>query len=71
MTTVEHDSKIVVDGNQVIVENFSTEDYDIVSYFENLEESDDLGKKLENALKIGIVVMKSISAGGNVNNSNL
>lgn len=67
MTTVEQDSKITVEGNQVIVEYFQTQDYDIVSYFENLEESDNLGQKLENALKIGIVAMKSIGVAGNIN----
>ena len=67
MTTVEQENKIFVEGNQVIVEEFQTSDYDIVSYFENLEESDDLGQKLENALKIGIVAMKSIGVAGNVN----
>ncbi len=67
MTTVEQDNKVIVEGNQVIVEDFSTQDYDIVSYFENLDESDDLSQRLENALKIGIVAMKSIGVAGNVN----
>lgn len=67
MTTVEQTSKITVESNQVIVEEFQTNDYEIVSYFENLGESDDLGQKLENALKVGIVAMKSIGVAGNVN----
>ena len=66
MTTVEQEDKITIEGNQIIVENFQTQDYDIVSYFENLEESDNLGQKLENALKIGIVAMKSIGVEGNI-----
>jgi hypothetical protein len=66
-TTVEQENKITVEGNQVIVEEFQTNDHDIVSYFENFGESDDLGQKLENALKVGIVAMKSIGVAGNVN----
>ena len=62
MADVEQDNPIIVNGNQVIVKNFLTQDYDIVSYFQNLEESDNLGQKLENALKIGIVAMKSIES---------
>lgn len=67
MTTVEQENKVVVQGNQVIIEDFQTTDYDIVSYFENLDEMEDLGQKLENALKVGIVAMKSIGVAGNVN----
>ena len=67
MTTVEQEDKIIVEGNQLIIEGFQTSDYDIISYFENLEESDDPGQKLENALKIGIVAMKSIGVAGNIN----
>jgi len=67
MTTVKQDNKVIVEGNRVIIESFSTEDYDIVSYFEDLEESDDLSQKLENALKIGVVAMKTIGVAGNVN----
>ena len=66
MANVEQDNPVIVNGNQVIVKNFLTQDYDIVSYFQNLEESDNLGQKLENALKIGIVAMKSIGVAGNV-----
>ena len=66
MADVEQDNPIIVNGNQVIVKNFLTQDYDIVSYFQNLEDSDNLGQKLENALKIGIVAMKSIRVAGNV-----
>ena len=66
MADVEQDNPVIVNGNQVIVKNFLTQDYDIVSYFQNLEESDNLGQKLENALKIGIVAMKSIGVAGNV-----
>ena len=66
MAAVEKKDSIIIEGNQVIVKNFQTQDYDIVSYFENLQESDDLTQKLENILKIGIVAMKSIADGGNV-----
>ena len=66
MADVEQDNPIIVNGNQVIVKNFLTQDYDIVSYFQNLEASDNLEQKLENALKIGIVAMKSIGVAGNV-----
>ena len=66
MTAVEQENKVKIEGNSIIVENFQTEDYDIVSYFENLNESDDLGQKLENALKIGIVAMRAIGVDSNV-----
>ncbi len=67
MTSVEQNRKIVTEGNQVIVKDFVTQDYDIVSYFEDLNESDDLNQKLENALKTGIVAIRSIGVTGNVN----
>ena len=67
MTTVEQEDRIIVRDGQVIIKEFQTVDNDIVSYFENLEESDDRGQKLENALKIGIVAMKSIGVAGNIN----
>ena len=67
MTAIEHDNKIVIKGNQVTVNDFTTENYEIVSYFENLSESDNLGQKLEDALKMGIIAIKSIGVTGNVN----
>ena len=66
MTTIEQDSKITLEGNQVIVRDFATSDYDIVSYFENLSQSEDIEQKLENLLKIGITVTKSIEVSNNV-----
>lgn len=67
MTSVEQDHRIVVESDQVTVRNFTTHDSDIVTYFENLDESDNLEQKLESALKIGIAAIKSIGVTGNVN----
>jgi len=67
MTSVEQEHRIRIEDGQVIIEEFQTSDRDIVSYFEGLEESDDVGKRLEDALKIGIVAMRSIGVTGNVN----
>ena len=66
MTTIGQDSKITLEANQVIVRDFTTSDYDIVSYFENLPQSEDLEQKLENLLKTGITASKSVGVSNNV-----
>jgi len=67
MTSVEQERRIRTEGSRVTMEEFQTGGHYIVSYFEGLEESDDTGRKLEDALKIGTVAMRSIGAAGNVN----
>ena len=49
------------------LKDFFITDEDIVSYFQNLSESENLEEKLLNLLKIGITVTKSISTAENVN----
>ena len=66
MTTVEQDSKIEIEGKQVIIKDFTTSDHDIVSYFENLSQSEDLKQQLEHLIKIGIIATQSIGASNNV-----
>ena len=66
MTTVEQDSKIKIEGKQVIIKDFTTSDNDIVSYFENLSQSEDLEQQLEHLIKIGIIATRSTGVSNNV-----
>ena len=67
MATTEVQNKIQLEDNRLIVKEFETTDADIVSYFSNLEESSNINEKFENALKIGVVAVKTIGVAGNVN----
>ena len=67
MATVEQEKRILVGDDKVTVNNFQIQDPDIVSFFNNLNESDIPEQKLEYALKVGIVAIKSIGVAGNIN----
>lgn len=67
MATTEVQNKIQLEDNRLIVKEFETTDADIVSYFSNLEESSNINEKFENALKVGVVAVKTIGVAGNVN----
>lgn len=66
MTSVEYQNKVQVDEEKLVVKDFQTTDNDIVSYFSNLSESDNLDEKFLSALKVGVVAAKTISTAGNV-----
>ena len=66
MTAIK-DPKIILKDKQIKINDFTTENQEIVSYFENLSESDSWEQKLEVALKMGIITIKSITVTGNIN----
>ena len=63
----KQENKITVTEDNLYLKDFQIDDDDIISYFQNLSESEDLEEKLLNLLKIGITVTKSISTAENVN----
>lgn len=65
--TSEQQNKITVHDNTLYLKDFEINDDVIVSYFENLAESEELEKKVIDLLKIGITVTQSISTAENVN----
>ena len=66
MATISQNETITVQDDKVAIRDFSTRDSDIVSYFVNLDKSEDLEQRLENVLKMGIVATKSIGVTENV-----
>ena len=64
--TSEQQDKIRSTEDGLYLKDFQIHDSDIVSYFQNLNESEDLEEKLLNLLKIGISVTKSIGASENI-----
>lgn len=67
MATKEVQSNIQLEENRLLVSEFETSDAEIMAYFSNLEESDNINEKFENALKVGVVAVKTIGIAGNVN----
>ncbi|MBT4328205.1 MAG: hypothetical protein HOD60_15075 [Candidatus Nitrosopelagicus sp.] len=63
----KHENKVTLTEDNLYLKDFQVDDGEIVSYFQNLNESEDLEEKLLNLLKIGITVTKSISTAENVN----
>ena len=63
----KQENKITVIEDNLYLNDFQIDDDQVVSYFQNLSESENLEKKLVNLLKIGITVTKSISTTENVN----
>ncbi len=66
MATIPKPRYVSVDDKQVSISNFTTIDKDIHSYFADLTESDDMDKKFEHALKVGVVAARTIETVGNV-----
>jgi len=66
MATETKPRHVTVDDRQVTINDFTTSERDIHSYFANLPESEDLDKKLEYALKVGVIAAKTIETAGNV-----
>lgn len=67
MNSAETEQRIRIEDSRLIIEDFQTDNSDIVSYFEHLDESNDISKKLEGALKVGIIAMRSTDTAENVN----
>lgn len=66
MASIPKPRYVSVDDKQVSISNFTTLDKDIHSYFANMSESDDMDKKFEHALKVGVVAARTIDTVGNV-----
>ena len=65
MATLQENDIGLEDG-KLIVNHFETTRSEIVSYFGNMEESADLGQKLEDALRMGVIASRSVDTVGNV-----
>jgi hypothetical protein len=63
----KQENKIALTEDNLYLKDFQIDDKEVVSYFQNLNESENLEEKLLNLLKIGITVTKSISTAENVN----
>ena len=65
MATLQENDIGLEDG-RLIVNHFETTRSEIISYFGNMEESADLGQKLEDALRMGVIASRSVDTAGNV-----
>jgi len=63
----KQENKISLNEDSLFLKDVQIEDKDIISYFQNLNESENLEEKLMHLIKIGITVTKSISTAENVN----
>ena len=63
MTTVE-EKKISVENETLRINEYETEEQDVVNFFENLQDQGkDLEEWLEDILKLGVIVSKSSQVG--------
>ena len=63
MTTIEAE-KVIVEDETLRINEYETEEQDVVSFFENLQEQGkDLEEWLENILKLGVIASKSSQVG--------
>ena len=67
MALKEKENKILLNENGLYFKEFLITNNDIIGYFENLPESENLEEQLLNLIKIGITVNNSISTTENVN----
>jgi len=67
MALKEKENKILLNESGLYVKEFLITNNDVISYFENLNESENLEEKLLNLIKIGITVSNSIGTTDNVN----
>jgi|SaaInlStandDraft_2_1057019.scaffolds.fasta_scaffold66272_2 hypothetical protein len=66
MATEEQESRISLDGDKIIIDGLVIDNPEIVSFFQNLSESENLEQRLGKLLEIGIVVSKSINTTENI-----
>ena len=60
------DENVFVKDETLTIRDYETEEEDIVSYFQNLEEGTDLEEALEKVLKLGVIASKSSQVGSQV-----
>ena len=66
MATKEQESNIVLNDDKLYLSDLTISDSDVVTFFQNLSESQDLEEKLLQLLRIGITVTRSIGTSENV-----
>ena len=66
LMATNEDEKVFVKDETLTIRDYETEEEDIVSYFQNLEEGTDLEEALEKVLKIGVIASKSSQVGSQV-----
>ena len=66
LMAADEDEKVFVKDETLTIRDYETEEEDIVSYFQNLEEGTDLEEALEKVLKIGVIASKSSQVGSQV-----
>lgn len=67
MATVEHSDPVSVSDDRLLVRNLAVSDPEIVAYFGSLPESEQMDRRLEQALRIGVLAITSTGASQNVN----
>ena len=67
MATVEREGAVSVGDDRLLVRNLEVLDPEVVSYFGSLPESEQLDRRLEQALRIGVLAVTSTGASQNVN----
>ena len=67
MATEEKESRISLDEDRILIDDLVIDDPEIITYFQNLSESENLEQRLEKLLKIGIAVSKSMNTAENIN----
>jgi hypothetical protein len=65
-TTVGQKGKVIVEKDRINVEDFETYDKDIVNYFQSIEPEEQV-ERFENALKVGVVAVKTVGLAENIN----
>ena len=67
MATVERPDAVSVSDDRLVVRDLAVSDPEVVSYFGSLPESEQLDRRLEQALRIGVLAITSTNASQNVN----
>jgi len=66
MTSLEKKKCLSIEENEITVDDFHTQDRDIVAYFNDLSESENPDEKFESALKIGVIASRTAGTTENV-----
>lgn len=66
MATEERGSKVTLEDNSIRINNMIITDSEMITFFQNLNESVNLEEKVKDLLKIGVSVSKSIGTAENI-----
>ena len=67
VATVEQSEHVTVSDDEVTVDGFTTEVREIVEYFGSLPESSQMDRKLEDALRMGVMAITATGTAQNIN----